>query len=57
MNLQQAFDRLFKAAEKALDADLDLPEKEANDAQNELWSALREVKEFYTDELPEWLRS
>lgn len=57
MNLQQAFDRLFKAAEKALDADLELSEKEANDAHNELWSALREVRSFYKGDLPSWLQN
>lgn len=56
MNLQEAFDKLFKIAEHACDADIDLSEKELNDAMTDLWSVLRETKGFYTGELPKWLK-
>ena len=56
MNIQQAFDELFKVAEKACDSDVDLSEQERNEVMNELWSVLRKTKKFYTGELPKWLQ-
>jgi len=56
MNIQEAFDKLFKISEKACDSDIDLSESERAHVMNELWGVLREIKEFYTGELPEWLR-
>jgi hypothetical protein len=57
MNLQEAFDKLFKAAENTCDADLELSEQEFSDVMTELWSVLRETKGFYTGELPDWLKA
>lgn len=56
MNLQEAFNKLFKISEQACDADLDLSEEELNNVMTDLWSVLRETKGFYTDELPKWLQ-
>lgn len=56
MTLQEAFDKLFKAAEQACDSDIELSEKQLNQVMTELWSTLRETKKFYTFELPDWLK-
>lgn len=56
MEIQEAFDKLFKVAERACDSDIELSEEERNEVMTELWSVLRETKGFYTGELPEWLR-
>ena len=55
--LQEAFDRLFKAAEYVMDADIEMSEEDVNDAMTELWNVLREVKKFYKGDLPKWMRS